>query len=1002
MSNILKKNSSASFKYARRITFAYFFVSALWIFFSDMLVKSMGFPPQFFSTVEIIKGWFFVLVTSLLLYNLILNALKKLESAENKRKESEEYNRRLFSESAIGLALTDMKGKLVDINPAYAAIMGRTIEECLELTYWDITPDKYAEQEKEQLRLLNSTGRYGPYEKEYIHKAGHLVPVRLQGMLLEKEGEKYIWSSVDDITDEVNSQKSMAELNKQMVNTLESMNDGFVSLDKNWRYTYMNKKAGEIFGRDPEKMKGVHIWTEFPEGIDQPFYKNYYKAMEEQRFIQMEEYYPPFDKWFENRIYPSPEGLSIFFSDITERKKQAEKLQVWEEIFKHSAWGVVITDAVKNKVIAANPACSEMYGYSEDEIINRDIADFSAPESVKDLGKNIELVNSIGVNSYESVHIRKDGSRFPVLITVTAFKDEKGELIYRAANIIDITKNKAADEVIAASEKKYRHLFENNPIPMWIYDLETLSFLEVNHAAINSYGYSKDEFLSMTLKDIRPTEDETILMFDVSHTTDILNRAGIWRHKKKNGEIIFVEITSHLIHYEDRDARLVLSYDVTQRFIAQSKSEQLTKETNALYGAMRLLQQLVPPEELSQQIINVLEEIFGFENGAVLLLMEDGNTLYPYAVSMQGKGKTFIQEDKEFLVSQRISIDKGIVGWSIKNRQTVRINETDNDPRYYPVRRGIHSELCVPIIVEDEVIGVINVESPRPNAYSESHQKILETASAQIGISIHNSQLYQKAQLEIAERIKAEEEIKKLNEELEQRVTLRTAQLEAANKELEAFSYSVSHDLRVPLRSINGYSRILLEDYAALLDGTGKDYISKILSGSQKMALLIDELLNLARLTRSSMKIEKVNLSEIARSLSSTMNEIYPESRAECIIEPEIIVKGDSTLLKLALQNLMDNAWKFASHRNGALIEFGRKVIEGENVFFVKDNGAGFNMEYSSKLFTPFQRLHTPEEFSGSGVGLATVQRIIQRHKGKVWAEGEVDKGAVIYFTLNL
>lgn len=252
---------------------------------------------------------------------------------------------------------------------------------------------------------------------------------------------------------------------------------------------------------------------------------------------------------------------------------------------------------------------------------------------------------------------------------------------------------------------------------------------------------------------------------------------------------------------------------------------------------------------------------------------------------------------------------------------------------------------------------------------------------------------------EIAERRRAEESIRKLNDDL----LRRTAQLEASNKELEAFSYSVSHDLRAPLRGIDGFSQAVLEDYHDKLDDTGRSYLQRVRAASQRMAHLIDAMLNLARLTRADLRIEPINLSEIAKAVIQELRRTHPHRTVACTIAEDLHTKGDPHLIRVVLENLLGNAWKFTSERTDAHIEFGRLIDErkAEISYYVRDNGAGFDMTYVHKLFGAFQRLHAFSEFPGVGIGLATVQRVIQQHGGRVWAEGAVGEGATFYFTLR-
>ncbi|HLT59026.1 MAG TPA: ATP-binding protein [Limnochordales bacterium] len=243
--------------------------------------------------------------------------------------------------------------------------------------------------------------------------------------------------------------------------------------------------------------------------------------------------------------------------------------------------------------------------------------------------------------------------------------------------------------------------------------------------------------------------------------------------------------------------------------------------------------------------------------------------------------------------------------------------------------------------------------------------------------------------------------VEQLTAELAERVPLRTAELVEANRELEAFAYSVSHDLRAPLRTINGFSQALLEDYGDQLDATGRDYLARLKAASERMGELIDALLSLARVTRAELVREEVDLSHMAGGIARHLQRLDPQRHAEFHIQPGLKARGDRLLLRVVMENLLGNAWKFTRRRPLAVIEVGETVVDGQRTFYVRDNGVGFDMRYADKLFGPFQRLHPSQEFEGTGIGLATVQRIIRRHGGRIWGVGVVDGGATFYFTIE-
>jgi light-regulated signal transduction histidine kinase (bacteriophytochrome) len=268
-------------------------------------------------------------------------------------------------------------------------------------------------------------------------------------------------------------------------------------------------------------------------------------------------------------------------------------------------------------------------------------------------------------------------------------------------------------------------------------------------------------------------------------------------------------------------------------------------------------------------------------------------------------------------------------------------------------------------------------------------------------ITVGGRELIMGLQSDITERRAAERAVRRLNEKLESRVRERTAELERVNHELESFSYSVSHDLRAPLRPLDGFSQALLEDYSDKLDETGRGYLTKIRSGAQRMGQLIDDLLRLSRIRGADVRPDRFNVSELVHTITGELVAADPTRQVQFVIEPGLMLHADPGLVRIALENLLRNAWKFSSKKSTARIEFGRLEERGEPVYFVRDDGVGFDTSYASRMCQPFQRFHTQKQFDGTGIGLAIVERILRHHQGRIWAESAPDQGATFFFTLR-
>jgi signal transduction histidine kinase len=286
-----------------------------------------------------------------------------------------------------------------------------------------------------------------------------------------------------------------------------------------------------------------------------------------------------------------------------------------------------------------------------------------------------------------------------------------------------------------------------------------------------------------------------------------------------------------------------------------------------------------------------------------------------------------------------------------------------------------------------------------PNYWLDAFVKVI-TALASVATAVLMIPLFPKV-VAFAMSARLSGERKRQLEELNRQLELRTEELTVANRELEAFSYSVSHDLRTPLRGIDGFSQALLEDYDDVLDEQGKMYLKNVRSSAQRMGHIIDDLLNLSRITRTELTVQKVNLSKLAKDALAHLKDQSPGRKVEIFVQEGVEEFGDPGLLSIVMDNLLSNAWKFTNKSIGAQIEFGAKKESGKTVYFIRDNGVGFDMQYADKLFGAFQRLHSEHEYSGTGVGLATAKRIIERHGGKIWAESLVGRGTIFYFSLG-
>jgi PAS domain S-box-containing protein len=523
---------------------------------------------------------------------------------------------------------------------------------------------------------------------------------------------------------------------------------------------------------------------------------------------------------------------------------------------------------------------------------------------------------------------------------------------------------KQAEEALRESEARFRSLYENAVIGLYR-TTPGGRILMANQALIRMMGYSSfDDLADRNLEEegFEPDYPRSEFRREVERKGEIQGVEAAW--KRRDGSAIFVRESARVVRDEEGN---VLCYEGTVEDITERhRAEQALRES----------------ERKFRETVTNLDEAY-------------------YSCTLDG-----------VLLDHNRALNR-LLGFEMsRDLRGTKLPDFWQNP---DDRKAYVSELMAREVVRNYPI----------NAKTINGVKIVIMANAHLAKDEKGSPVRIEGTFaDITERKQAEEEIRRLNAELEQRVRDRTAQLVAANQELEAFSYSVSHDLRAPLRALVGFSSILLTQYSDRLDKQGQHYLDRILSASERMGQLINDLLDLSRVARADLSRQWVDLSALAREIAAELRNCAPQRQVEFVIARKAAVEADPRLIRIALQNLLDNAWKFSGPRSRARIEFGvldqppppdpssssvgsggrdgkaEARVEGR-VYFVRDNGVGFDMAYVDKLFTPFQRLHGMQEFPGTGIGLATAKRIISRHGGRVWAEAAVNLGATFYFTLG-
>lgn len=687
-------------------------------------------------------------------------------------------------------------------------------------------------------------------------------------------------------------------------------------------------------------------------------------------------------------------GALIDLSAIRQQETALRRSEERYRIIATQVGAVIIErDIPTNRVRIFGPV-EQIYGYAKEQIESRPYG----PEDTMVHSEDRARVNAIvaaaekSLSSYYVEYRRRHrgGHYIHIASRGVVLPGADGRAERAVIAVTDITERKLAESRLTESDERFRLAAEQAKQIVYEFALnERLEMTELRFVGATDQvlGYSTADLHELYKTDRQALfhpDDIAMMRAAAGSTMQTRSQFNIeHRLKHRDGHYVYVEDRGAV----RRDAQgniagiVGMLLDITARRNADSERHAYTMQLGKLADVARKVSTLLSLHDLLSYLARSMRELFGVNAASVI--MDD-----PRLLSEQ----IFAVSFTEHYGPQRIDIppfgSQELHALLIEDTPIrLSASDTSGDPRWSQLTQNdaaahaLRGWLGVPLTTRDgERLGLLQLTDKQHGDFTDSDAQIISQLAGLASVAIENIRLYAT---------------------LEERVTVRTRELQISNRELEAFSYSVSHDLRAPLRAIAGFSSILEQEYAPKLDTTARRYLQRIGSGVERMANLIDDLLSLARVSRLDLKRESIDLSGLCRTIVKRQLERWPDRDLQIRIDPRMRVNADPRLVEVALENLVENAIKFTSTRPQSEIHIGKHANNTKPAYFVRDNGVGFDPKYATNLFGVFQRLHSASEFPGTGVGLATVQRIMQRHRGRVWAESEIDQGATFYFNFD-
>ena len=689
----------------------------------------------------------------------------------------------------------------------------------------------------------------------------------------------------------------------------------------------------------------------------------------------------------------SPPVFIAIVHDISQRQRTEQALRSSEKRFRalveQSPFGIQVLSP-DGRTLMVNQAWEAMTGATldalrdynllhDEQLVRKGIM----PAIEKAFAGEAVQIPPIAYNSAETPQVKVPETTFCTRAHLYPIKDDDGQIREVILMHEDVSEQQRAESALRASEQRFHILAQVSPVGIFRTDAVG-SCVYVNERWCEMAGLAPEDAAGEGWARALHPEDRTRVFQEWQRAA--LSRRPFrteCRFQRPDGTITWLLAQAAAEHDAQGE---VIGYvgtitDITERKRSEEAIRHIASGVSAQTG-----------EEFFNSLVTHLTKIFHADY-AFVGICEGQHRIRTIAVCDHGRRAENFIYDLAHTPCANV-LDQGTCSYP-ENVQSLF-------PRDQLLKTlGIESYIGTPLFDQQgEALGLIVILDNHAMEDIGWIQPILEIFAARTSAEL--------------ERLRALAELERHRDSLEEMVRERTAEVQAqamiiegeraalayANRELESFAYSVSHDLRAPLRAINGFSQALVEDYSAALDGEGQDYLRRIRAASRRMGHLIDDLLMLSRVSRQELQGEEITLSAMAEEILAELAASTPARRAEVLVEPGLRARGDPQLLRVVMENLLGNAWKYTSKKDLARIEFGTLRHDGEAVYYVRDNGAGFDMRYADKLFVAFQRLHHADEYEGSGIGLATVARIIHRHGGRIWGEGESGRGATFYFAL--